>query len=923
MNGGDLGHFSILEKIGEGGMGRVYKARDQRLDRFVAIKMLAEGRGADDDRRARFIQEAKAASALNHPHIITVHEIGEQDGHIFIVMELVEGKPLNEIIPSKGMRLTEAMRIAAQVADALTAAHRAGIVHRDLKPAHIMVDAHGRVKVLDFGLAKLSPILRNAPTGHEITLTFAADPLTSDDGKIVGSVPYMSPEQAEGKPVDARSDIFSFGAVLYEMVTGQRAFRAESMASTLAAVIGNNPPSIGRLSPATPPEVERLISRCLRKDVDRRSQSMADVKLALEELRDESESGTLVRPAARVKAGVRGWVWRAAVAVSVLAVASAAAWFQDTRHTGPNLPGMVRLSPDDGHSYQLPAISADGGFVAYVSNRAGTNQLWLQQVGGGAPIQLTHIDGNVGFPAFFPDGKRIVYVSDSLDKQRSRIEVISTLGGESQVLAEGGSMVNYSPMLSPDGGTLAFFEAGTDGQIRLVTMSSGGGRRQEVQAWRRMSPPYYGRAAWTSDNRHLIFISSTRSQPSEGIDWFIVPLDGSDAQPMGAAHALDAIGMGVGSAPMVIAGDRALFHPTGLKDSAGLWEIDITPGSWRVHGTPRRLTSGTQSDQPYSAAGSGTVAIQVGDDISDLYLLPLSPETGAPMAAVRRLTYDRREKQMSEGTAGDPANSYFGMSVTQNHIDQWRLYAINLATGKQTLAFSLPLASRDFTISPDGRQIAYSMPEGNSFSIRIADVDASTSNTRVLCAGCGVPYQFSPDGHFLLYEPGVRLNDDPARRRTIRLLEVSTGKDKPWIENQSDSIRIATECGAISDSVVLTATTAGTTGPGRGYLVPWKQEAVPRSQWIEMPSADKTGDVARWRASPSGDFFYAFRGPKLMVVSFDRRKRAFSDPREILAPAASQTTPKPGDYIMARAPGLVFSREEASNSGVWLMKLPR
>jgi len=350
MDSGELGHFSLLEKIGEGGMGRVYKARDKRLDRFVAIKLLAEARSTDAGRRARFVQEAKAASALNHPHIITIHEIGEQDGQTFIVMELVDGKPLNELIPRKGMRLTEALRIAAQVAGALTAAHAAGIVHRDLKPANIMVDAHGRAKVLDFGLAKLSAPA--AVGADEATRSLTTDQPVSEEGVIVGSVPYMSPEQAEGKPVDARSDIFSFGAVLYEMITGQRAFRGESKISTLAAIVEKAPPPASKISSTTPPEVERLIARCLRKDVNRRSQNMADVKLALEELRDESESGKLARPAAAVEAGTRRWVWpTVAVACVLIAAAAFIGVYFNFRGTQSKSPELARVSPDDGHSY--------------------------------------------------------------------------------------------------------------------------------------------------------------------------------------------------------------------------------------------------------------------------------------------------------------------------------------------------------------------------------------------------------------------------------------------------------------------------------------------------------------------------------------------------------------------------------------------
>jgi serine/threonine protein kinase len=232
MIGKTLGHYRIVEKLGAGGMGVVYKARDTHLDRFVALKILPAEKVADPDRRRRFVQEAKAASALNHPHIVTIHDIDEADGVHFIAMEYVDGKTLDQHIPRHGMRLNEALKVAVQMADALAAAHEAGIVHRDLKPGNLMVTEKGQVKVLDFGLAKPTEKL---PTGAEdATLTAKPD---TEEGKILGTVAYMSPEQAEGKKVDARSDIFSFGSVLYEMVSGKRAFEADSKASTQGAII--------------------------------------------------------------------------------------------------------------------------------------------------------------------------------------------------------------------------------------------------------------------------------------------------------------------------------------------------------------------------------------------------------------------------------------------------------------------------------------------------------------------------------------------------------------------------------------------------------------------------------------------------------------------------------------------------------------
>jgi len=350
-----LGPFTVLGKIGEGGMGVVYKARDTRLDRTVAIKLLPDGKLADADRRARFIQEAKAASALNHPNIVTIHEINEDAGRTYIVMEFIDGKPLNELIPRSGMKLLDGLRIAVQAADALTAAHAANIVHRDLKPGNIMVDGNGRVKILDFGLAKLAakPL---AATDETLTIGAAL----TEEGVIVGSAPYMSPEQAEGKQVDARSDIFSFGSVLYELFSGKRAFAAESRVSTLAAVVEKNPAPLGE---AVPPELEKLIARCMRKDLAKRSQHISDVKFALEELRDETESGKLTRVAAPA---ARKNIWPVIAAAAVLVAIGALGWsfLRPKPRAAPTAAEMVRVSPDDGHSYSYPTISADGKFVA-------------------------------------------------------------------------------------------------------------------------------------------------------------------------------------------------------------------------------------------------------------------------------------------------------------------------------------------------------------------------------------------------------------------------------------------------------------------------------------------------------------------------------------------------------------------------------
>jgi serine/threonine-protein kinase len=279
--GQTVGHYVIESKIAEGGMGVVYRALDSRLDRSVAIKVLRPEVVGEPERKRRFIQEARAASALNHPNIITIYEIDSTAGVDFIAMEFVGGRTLDQLIGDNGLSPKEALIYAVQTADALATAHAAGIIHRDLKPANIMVTEDGRVKVVDFGLAKLAE-----KTG--IPGTGSSD--STQEGVILGTVSYMSPEQAEAKKIDARSDIFSFGSVLYEMVTGQHAFKGKTSASTLAAILESEPKPLSSYGKMMPGELERIIARCLRKDPERRYQSMADLRLALLELKEEYES---------------------------------------------------------------------------------------------------------------------------------------------------------------------------------------------------------------------------------------------------------------------------------------------------------------------------------------------------------------------------------------------------------------------------------------------------------------------------------------------------------------------------------------------------------------------------------------------------------------------------------------------------------
>jgi len=364
MLGKTISHYEVVEKLGAGGMGDIYKALDPRLNRSVAIKVLSTANSGDPERRRRFIQEAQAASGLNHPNIITIYDIVSQEDTEFMVMEFVAGRTLADLIPAGGLGAAKTLQYGVQIADALQAAHAAGIVHRDLKPGNIMVTGTGLVKILDFGLAKITfAESLTAESLTDATRTLGGAPLTVE-GSIIGTVSYMSPEQAQGKRVDARSDIFSFGVVLYEMLTGVKAFSADSTVSTLTAILRDDPRPIGQIVPGVPPELEQIISRALRKDPAERWQRMAYMHAALAELRQRFDSGILTGAAMGASVGALGVrlpptaapakkpfrVSRAVVVVLILL--AGARWFNNSRNRTPKrVPVTIQTpAPDDAES---------------------------------------------------------------------------------------------------------------------------------------------------------------------------------------------------------------------------------------------------------------------------------------------------------------------------------------------------------------------------------------------------------------------------------------------------------------------------------------------------------------------------------------------------------------------------------------------
>ena len=475
MIGGTIDRYTIESKLGEGGMGVVYKAHDPQLGRAVALKVLPPDKVADPGRRQRFVQEAKAASALNHPGIVTVHDIGSDAGTDFIVMEYIAGSTLDDVIPAQGLRPAAALRYAVAIADALSKAHAAGLVHRDLKPTNVMVASDGRLKILDFGLAKLLEI------GATPEMTRTAQ---SDAGLVVGTAAYMSPEQARGETVDARSDIFSFGILLYEMLTGRRPFAADSAVGIMAKILNEDPPPPSVLA-AVPPGLDQVIARCLRKDPARRYQTTADLKVVLEDLLAEVESGVLpaAAPVAAQSRSRTAAVAGALAAVAVLAAGAAAwRWWPSAPAVAPLTAVPLTTLPGNRRS---PSFSPDASYLAFSWAPAETNNqdIYMQQGGAGAVLRLT-TDARPDYgPRWSPNGTWIAFLRGTPGPEGVELRLVPPLGGSERKVADlrpRGFIREVSLSWCPDSTCVIVTDSSGNGQADLLFLVSLDGEKRQI-----------------------------------------------------------------------------------------------------------------------------------------------------------------------------------------------------------------------------------------------------------------------------------------------------------------------------------------------------------------------------------------------------------------------------------------------------------
>jgi Tol biopolymer transport system component/predicted Ser/Thr protein kinase len=467
--GSTISHYRIVERIGGGGMGVVYKAEDSRLHRFVALKFLPPELDRDQNALARFHLEAQAASALNHPNICTIYDIGEQDGRSFIAMENLEGETLRHLLGNQPMPLENILPLAKQIADALEAAHAKGIVHRDIKPANIFVTKRGDAKILDFGLAK---IFSDSGAAADSMTADAPEHLTSP-GSTIGTVAYMSPEQVSGKVLDSRTDLFSLGTVLYQMCTGRLPFQGDTTALIFHAILERTPPPPSQLNPAIPGKLDEIVQKALEKDRTLRYQSAAELRTDLQRLNRDRESTGKIPPQAQKRSWTWAWLTSAALVLLFAAATFLYLHFAAKPKEGSRNWEQLTFYTD---SAVYPALSPDGKMLAYIRGEStffGAGDIYLKILPDGEPVQLTHDDKMSKLaPAFSPDGSRIAFGTPSPWDTWE----VGVLGGQPRLMMKNASSLTWIG----SGKNLLFSEIKSGLHMCLVTTDEARGRSRDV-----------------------------------------------------------------------------------------------------------------------------------------------------------------------------------------------------------------------------------------------------------------------------------------------------------------------------------------------------------------------------------------------------------------------------------------------------------
>jgi Tol biopolymer transport system component/predicted Ser/Thr protein kinase len=887
--GQTVANYRIVEELGAGGMGVVYKAQDIRLNRFLALKFLKPERVTEDYKR-RFFQEARSASALNHPGIIHIYDIGQWEGADFIAMEFVEGSTLYQVLRARKLPLEEALRIAVQVADALMAAHAAGIVHRDLKPGNVMVTPAGLVKVLDFGLAKLNepaPAV-SAYTESASTQTLAYSDSQTQPGMVFGSPPYMSPEQALGHVVDPRSDIFAFGLLLYELLTGHPAFKGKTKIEVLSAVLHVDPPPPSKSNRQVSKALDAVVARCLRKNPEERFQSMVEVKQALESVGR--------RPA------TPRWLLHSAVVAALIATVAVIFLAVRGRHIfapPEQAPAeTVRLTNDPGLNID-PAISPDGTLAAYASDRSGEGNLaiWVKQVAGGEPLRVTHDSGDDSQPDFSPDGTQIVFRST---RDGGGLYMVPAMGGPERKIADNGRR----PKFSPDGSKIAWWA----GVASPFPLRAGNAKvfifDRATSSVRELRPDFAAAAhpVWSPDGTRILFVGLKDANDLKTGDWWIAPVDGGapvrcPTMPSDGSM-LD---------PFAWRGDRVYFA-SGTRDILTIGEIRIDPKTGSVLAPPRRSTTGTSDEASPGVSKAGLVVFSSLSSKRNVYRVPLDPNTGT-LTGERRALTEGISNTVIESVSADGKR----IANLSNRTGQWEVWVKDLSNGRELQLTTSGKDKTDARITPDGNAVAWREDDIDRPGGFLTSFDGSS--TRRLCADCLFRI-WVPDGK-------LGLITRKSGRVTIGILDAASGEEwdylaAPGMDYFPRSISLDGKWLAFSAHRAANDFTI--------YAAPFApHRPPPQSEWIAVLASPDAHPNPHW--SPDGGVLY-FSSDRdghncVWAQKLDRiTKHPVGPPFAVAhfhARSAAMTAPSAWLPVVLAPDALLVTLQERSGQ-IWMLK---
>jgi Tol biopolymer transport system component len=770
--GARLGPYVISGPLGAGGMGEVYRARDTRLERDVAIKILPERLAADPVARARFERESRAVAALSHPNILAIHDVGIEAGTPYSVTELLEGSTLRERLSGDGVPIRKALDWALQVAQGLAAAHDRGIVHRDLKPDNIFITSDGRAKILDFGLAKSSDPAEGGPLTQAPTLGPGTEP-----GTVLGTVGYMSPEQVRGKPLDARSDLFSFGAILYEMMSGRRAFAADTAADTMTAILREDPADLPADRRDVPPALERLARHCLEKNAADRFQSTRDLVFSLQAVSGPTSSGATAMSVATGLHATPGKRRLPAFALGLVAGAllAGAVAFYFGRGAPPQPPMMKTISYSG--LDRAPSGSLDGRFIAFVSERDGRKRIWLKQFPAGDEVALTGgPDSNPRFSpdgtqvlfartegtgsALFrvaavggdprkvaedvaegdwsPDGRRIVFLRDVREGNavHTVVHLVDADGqNDREILVDAPRVELTAPRWSPDGKTIAISRRlGENSAVTALLVDAAGGKARNLE-----QPPPAGlmsAVTWSADSRSIVYSQAAG-----------IAASGNIAQSTRARLVRQDVGSGAAATLLWLPGHASSVDQFGdgrLLLGVTATRQNLLEAAIGGTGSQRWLTRGNCVDRQPVVSPDGRWVLFSSTRGGGLDLWKLSLETGA----AKRITEDPADDW-------DPAFTPDGRDIVWSSsrtgvFEIWMCDADGLGARQVTHD---GVDAENPTVTPDRAWIVYN--SGNPARSGIWRIHPDGSGAERLVPGTWSTPEISPDGRFIVFRNSV------------------------------------------------------------------------------------------------------------------------------------------------------------------------